>query len=150
MKTQYSSLFEGKVIKGIPLGPWLDALNKRICEHVGRDARNLQVGHSFFMEREKPIASFSKFARVIQEDILPLLEEYCYEDYESLEKILGNTLVDTQSQRLNHDLFDDSRQDELVQALLAPSPDISTVTPAVESDTEEELEDSEGNISGEE
>ena len=38
----------------IPLGPWLEALNRRICEHVGRDARNLQVGHSFLLEEGQP------------------------------------------------------------------------------------------------
>ncbi len=67
-----------------------------------------------------------------------------------MEKILGSTLVDVQNQRINHFLFDNSRQDELVQALLAPSPDISTVTFAVESDTVEELEDNEDNPQGEE
>ena len=45
-----SSLLEDAQVADIPLGPWLDALNRRICEHVGRDARNLQVGHSFLLE----------------------------------------------------------------------------------------------------
>ena len=29
------------MVEGIPLGPWLKALNARICEHVGRDGRRL-------------------------------------------------------------------------------------------------------------
>ena len=77
------------VVNGIPLGPWLDALNRRICEHVGRDARNLQVGHAYLLDGDKPVADFARLARIVQDDIIPLLEEYCYEDYDALEKILG-------------------------------------------------------------
>ena len=31
-----SSLFENVSIDGIPIAPWFDALNARICEHVGK------------------------------------------------------------------------------------------------------------------
>ncbi len=41
-----SSVLGGAAPGGVPLGPWLDALNRNICEHIGRDARNLQVGHA--------------------------------------------------------------------------------------------------------
>jgi len=37
------------------LGLWLKELNSRIVEYVGRDARNLQIGHSYFMEKGLPI-----------------------------------------------------------------------------------------------
>ena len=114
------------VINGIPLGLWLDALNHRICEHVGRDARNLQVGHAYLLDSDHPVADFARLARIIQDDIIPLLEEYCYEDYDALEKILGSGLVDRTNQRIRHELFDPSRQEELVVALLAPAPDIAT------------------------
>lgn len=114
------------VLNGIPLGPWLDALNRRICEHVGRDARNLQVGHAYLLDGDKPVADFARFARIVQDDILPLLEEYCYEDYDALEKILGPALVDRTNQRIRHELFDPPRQEELIAALLAPAPDIAT------------------------
>lgn len=127
------TLFENTVIEGIPLAPWLEELNSRICDHIGRDARNLQIGHSFFLEKGKPIGDFTKFARVIQEDIIPLLEEYCYEDYEALSKILGESLVDQRNQKIRHELFEDARQDNLKQALLSPSPDISTTKQAITS-----------------
>ena len=67
------SVLGDAVVGGIPLGPWLKALNERICDHVGRDARNLQIGHSYLLEDEHPIGDFSTFAKVIQDDILPLL-----------------------------------------------------------------------------
>jgi 5-methylcytosine-specific restriction protein B len=42
--------------------------------------------------------------------------------------------VDTHAQDMRDELFDDSRQDDLVQALLAPCPDIATTLPAVSSE----------------
>src|SRR4029453_3855592 len=30
-------------VSGLPLGRWLEALNSRVREHAGRDARNLQI-----------------------------------------------------------------------------------------------------------
>lgn len=128
-------------IEGIPLSLWLEALNKRIVEHVGRDARNLQIGHAYLLQDGKPVSSFPRFARMVQEDIIPLLEEYCYEDYDALEKILGRGLVDGRNQTIQHHLFDPARQDELIQALLAPSPEITTSLQAAVSDQPIEEED---------
>ena len=50
-----SSVLGDTVVGGIPLGPWLDALNLSIVDHVGQDARNLQIGHSYLMEGGHPI-----------------------------------------------------------------------------------------------
>ena len=41
------SLLSSITVENLPVGLWLSELNKRIVEHVGRDARNLQIGHSF-------------------------------------------------------------------------------------------------------
>ena len=123
-------------IEGIPLGPWLNALNQRICAHIGRDARNLQVGHSYLMENGQPIRDFPQLMKAVREDVIPLLEDYCYEDYSALENILGRGLVDSERQQVRNELFDESRQEELVQALLAPSPEISTSSEALMSGTE--------------
>src|SRR6266700_740361 len=123
-------------VGGIPLGLWLEALNERIREHVGRDARNLQIGHAYFLEKEQPIGDVSTFAKVIQDDILPLLEEYCYENYPTLEKILGAGLVDVQKQQFRQELFEASNRDILIQALLALSPEITTTTQALSSEAQ--------------
>jgi len=119
-----SSLLAGAVVAGIPLGPWLDSLNSRICQHVGRDARNLQVGHSFLMEGGKPVRDPGRFFRVVRDEIIPLLEEYCYEEFDALHKILGGGLIDLPNRAIRHDLFEESTWPELVQALLAPCPEI--------------------------
>jgi 5-methylcytosine-specific restriction protein B len=135
-----SSILGSSSVKGIPLGPWLEAMYRKICDNIGRDARNLQIGHSYLLEKERPISDFSTFSRVIQEDIIPLLEEYCYEDYSTLEKILGKGLVDIQNQRIKHELFEESRRDDLVQALITP--DMFTSLRVQESENEEPEEDS--------
>lgn len=144
------SLLGQTVISGIPLGAWLEALNERILRYIGQDARNLQIGHAYFLERGAPISEFGKFARVLRDDIIPLLEEYCYEDYEALQGILGLSLVDDKNQVIRHELFEPGRESELVQALLEPTPDLITLASVTEaavdsdSDSVEQTEDDEG------
>jgi len=94
-----SGVLGDAVVGGLPLGPWLDGLNQRIREHIGRDARNLQVGHSYLMEGGRPVSEIGRFTRIVREDILPLLQEYCYEDYATLQQILGRGLVDVRTQQ---------------------------------------------------
>jgi 5-methylcytosine-specific restriction enzyme B len=127
-----SSVFGITSLDGIPLGAWLDTLNRRILESVGKDARNLQIGHAYLLDKGYPINDFPSFMQVLQEDIFPLLEEYCYEDYDTLEKIIGNSLVDKKNQRIRLELFQPSRHDELIQALL--SSEITTSNAAIKSD----------------
>ena len=119
-------LGDAVVANGIPLSGWLAALNDRILEHIGRDARNLQVGHSYLMKGGKPISDLGGFVRVLGEDIVPLLEEYCYEDYSALAKILGTGLVDDSRQRIRYELLEQGTREELVQALMEPSPELGT------------------------
>ena len=131
-----SKVLGSVAVEGIPLAPWLDALNRRVCDYVGRDARNLQIGHAYLLQDGKPIDDYAKLARVLQDDILPLLEEYCYENYVALGKILGTGLVDVAKQQFNNGLFDPDRKDDLVRALLEPCPEIETSPQAVHSDAE--------------
>jgi len=128
-------ILNASILRGIPLGPWLDAVNRRIRQKVGRDARNLQIGHSYLMEGDRPLAEFARFVQVLQDEIIPLLEEYCYEDYSSLAEILGTGLVDVMNQSIRSELFEDARRDDLVQALLEPYPEITTSRPAVASES---------------
>ena len=133
------SILGDAMVDEIPLGPWLKALNERICEYVGRDARNLQIGLSYLLEKGRPVGDFATFAKILREDILPLLEEYCYEDYVILEKI-------------RQELFDPANRDTLIDALLAPAPEITTSPQALSSEAtviEEEEEDIDEDESGE-
>lgn len=137
------------VIEGIALRPWLTALNQQILTHVGRDGRNLQVGHSYLMSGARPIHEFRHLARVLQEDILPLLEEYCYDDWDTLERILGSGLVDVAKRRFKAELFEPRRQLELVQAVLAFSPDVSASATAVAADAAAEADSAAAEVDAE-
>ena len=139
------------IANSIPLSGWLTALNDRIREHIGRDARNLQVGHSYLMKGEKPIGDFGEFVRVLAEDIIPLLEEYCYEDYSALARILGAGLVDDSRQRIRYELLEPDRYEELVQAVMEPSPELGTSQEMVaqtQEDDEEPDDDDEDDGAG--
>lgn len=128
-----SSTLSGAIAgEAIPLGQWLDSINSRIREHIGKDARNLQIGHAYLMDDNgKPVTDFAKFSRIIADDIIPLLEEYCYEDYGALTEILGEAMVDIERQRVREELFLPARRQDLIQALLAPTPELSTTIEAV-------------------
>jgi 5-methylcytosine-specific restriction protein B len=75
---------------------------------------------------------------VLAEDLVPLLEEYCYEDYGALARILGPGLVDEAGQRIREELFAPAKRPELVQALLEPAPEIVTAPVATGAPEEPE------------
>jgi len=135
-------VLKDSAVAGIALKAWLEALNTRIREHVGRKARNLQIGHSYLMHGGSPLKDMASLTRAIRDDIIPLLEEYCYEDYGTLGNILGEDFVDIVAERVRHELFDDGQNDALVAALLAPFLDISTSAEALAADASQvELDD---------
>ena len=142
------SILRDVIIEGIPLGPWLEELNKRIRENIGRDARNLQIGHAYFMENGKVIREYEKFCKVIQEDLLPLLEEYCYGDYLTLAKIIGNGLVDKDKQMIKHELFTNVRKTELISALLEISPELATSSSVLAEELEQDEEQESEKMAG--
>ena len=125
----YATLADA-VVGGVPLGAWLQALNTQVRAHVGRDADNLQIGHAFLLEDERPVTDPARLARIVAEDVVPLLREYCYEDFEKLAKILGTGLVDVGGRRVKDDLFRPERLDDLMEALLQPFPDLATTRDA--------------------
>ncbi len=90
-------------------------LNKRICQHVKRDAHNLQVGHAYFMTNGRPVADASKLSRILQDDIIPLVQEYCYEDWEAMASILGSGFIDLDGRTIRTDPF--ASEDDLLDAL---------------------------------
>jgi hypothetical protein len=131
------------VLSGIPIGLWLKNINKRICENLGHDARNLQIGHAYFMNADKPIIKFNQFKQIIKEDIIPLLEEYCYEDYRVLERILGSAVVDSSKLRIRKEIFDLDDETKIAEAFLSEFPDLSSTKPVIEKEEEEEITDDE-------
>lgn len=130
-----TTVLEGANVGGLPLGPWLSELNRRIVEHAGRDARNLQIGHSYLLHDGVPVRDVKRFAELLRDDILPLLQEYCYEDFGALEKILGGTIVLRDIQRFNDALFEPSGLQDLIVALLSAFDKITATPAAASADT---------------
>ncbi|MCL2824792.1 MAG: AAA family ATPase [Polyangiaceae bacterium] len=113
-------LRNGCRVDGIPLSTWLRALNRRIVEQLGRDGRNLQVGHAYFMPGGKPVSTVQRMGEIVRDEIWPLLQEYCYEDPNKLAKILGSgkrCLYDGSTGTLRFELFDPKREEDLARSL---------------------------------
>jgi 5-methylcytosine-specific restriction protein B len=102
----------------LPLGAFLEELNRRIAKTEGREK---QIGHSFFMEGTEAVGDEEEFACRFRQEILPLLQEYCYDDYAALATYLGNKLVDKEANVLNYELLSDpggllaALEDEFIQ-----------------------------------
>jgi len=131
-----SEPLRGVMVEGIPLAAWLDALNRKIVAKRGADGRNLQIGHAYLLEGGRPVSTLAGLARIMRDDIVPLLQEYCYEDYRMLADILGRDFVDAERQRIHVELFAEENRDALRQALLAMAPEITTSPEAVEAEAE--------------
>ena len=149
-----TSLLKDATVRGIPIGLWLKSLNGKIRKELGQDGRNLQIGHSYLMAGGRPVQKLSEFGEIVQRDIIPLLEEYCYEDYAMLCQLLGNEIIDEKALRVRSELFAGGDDDKLVNALLMIDPTISASEEAAEGDkAEQELEETleeEDNSSSEE
>lgn len=74
--------FEGGTLN---LQAFLQALNNRIELRLGRDQ---MIGHAYLMNL-KP--TLEDLARTLRTKILPLLEEYFFEDWPSIRAVLGDT-----------------------------------------------------------
>jgi 5-methylcytosine-specific restriction protein B len=115
-------LLEGGRIHGLDLALFLAELNRRIARIEGREK---QVGHSFLLDGDQPVTDPMLFAARFKHEILPLLQEYAFEDYRELVAYLGPALIDLEEQRLLSDKIDDPQA--LISALAAEfTPSTST------------------------
>lgn len=89
------SLLEGKVIEGVPLDLLLRRLNARIEALLDRDHC---LGHSYFMD----LKTVETLRFVWYHKIIPLLQEYFYNDGERLRAILDDFV---EPQDSSHSLF---------------------------------------------
>ena len=112
----------GGMVGDLDLVIFMSALNAKIAATEGREK---QIGHSFLLTDEgAPVGSPDEFAQRFRYEILPLLQEYSYEDYVELESYLGSRLVNVKEQTLNTGLLADPQQ--LVEALRAQFQPAST------------------------
>jgi 5-methylcytosine-specific restriction enzyme B len=89
-------VLQGAAVDRLALDAFLLELNQRILKYVGREK---QIGHSFFLDREgKPITRSEDFVAHFLSEVLPILQEYAFEDYALLGQLLGDGVVDTELQ----------------------------------------------------
>ncbi|WP_217215157.1 McrB family protein [Streptomyces sp. AC550_RSS872] len=104
-----SAPLQGCHVEQLHLADLLDALNQRIRTQLDREK---QIGQAFFLPHGAPVDSVSALAAIVRDEILPLLQEYAYDDYSLLAAFLGEALVDLEAHALR-DLSDEG----LVNAL---------------------------------
>jgi 5-methylcytosine-specific restriction enzyme B len=107
-----TELLQGESVGGLQLDLLLDTINNRIRAKVGREK---QIGHSFFFRNGAIIDDPAELARVFRLEVLPLLQEYCYDDYGMLAEFVGEKIVDIDGQRVRHEVTGDP--EKLVAAL---------------------------------
>jgi 5-methylcytosine-specific restriction protein B len=85
-----SNLLAGVVVEtddiSIDIQKLLNKLNERITVLLDREHT---IGHSFFLPL-KDTPTFRELARIFENKILPLLQEYFYDDYEKIQLVLGD------------------------------------------------------------
>jgi 5-methylcytosine-specific restriction protein B len=107
-------LLEGGRVHGLDLAAFLAELNRRVVERTDREK---QIGHSFLLHGDQAINDPALFAARFRYEILPLLQEYAFEDYRDLAHYLGDALIDENEQRLVSDKIEDPQA--LITALAA-------------------------------
>lgn len=77
---------DGVEVEGVPLDVLLDTMNRRIEVLLGRD---YMLGHAYFMGlKEAP--TLDALAGVFRRQVLPLLQEYFFEDWQKIAWVLND------------------------------------------------------------
>jgi 5-methylcytosine-specific restriction endonuclease McrBC GTP-binding regulatory subunit McrB len=85
------ALLDSIAIDKIRLGDLLRCLNERIEALYDREHT---LGHAFFMElREKDKNTIQTLAAIFKNKVIPLLQEYFFDDWGKVQLILGDALI---------------------------------------------------------
>ena len=98
-----SDRLAGVTAGGLALDAFLEELNLRIRQRFGREK---QIGHAMFLSDGGVVDTPEAFASMFYYELLPLLQEYLYDDYTELRNLLGD-VIDVASQRIAADVEDD-------------------------------------------
>lgn len=94
------ALLAGIDVDGVDIQLLLERMNARITALYDREHT---LGHAFFMPlREEP--TLAKLREVFERQILPLLQEYFFEDWNKIRLIVGDALI--VPEKIDADLFD--------------------------------------------
>ena len=97
-----SNVLEGVSVDGVSISKMLENINKRITVLYDREHT---IGHAYFIPL-KANPAIETLAKIFENNIIPLLQEYFYEDYEKIRLVLA-----------------DNRKKEEVQFIIAKSND---------------------------
>ena len=106
-----ASLLENLVVDGIKIDNLLEVINKRVEYLYDRDHT---IGHAYFMSLENLETKEDKKAElenIFRNKIIPLLQEYFYDDWEKVRLVLGDGFVEkieVKSDIFDEDLIKDS------------------------------------------
>ncbi|MEC6881810.1 McrB family protein [Photobacterium piscicola] len=110
MMTNYELLKDIPDIKGINVAKLVKTMNQRIELLYDREHT---IGHSFFLPLlDNP--SLQLLAEIFELQILPLLEEHFFEDWERVGQVLGDHLKDNHELRFVIEQFSNSEIAELM------------------------------------
>lgn len=73
-------------VEDLDVAAMLDKINERITFLYDREHT---IGHAFFTEL-KDEASIEKLQNIFEKSVIPLLQEYFYEDYQKIQLVLGD------------------------------------------------------------
>ena len=90
-----SGLLRDVVVGGIDIAEMLDTMNRRITVLLDREHT---IGHSYLLPL-KDDSSAENLAVIFENKIIPLLQEYFYDDYEKIQLVLGDNQKSDDSAR---------------------------------------------------
>ena len=92
-------------IEGVDGRKLLRAINQRIVENLDRDH---QIGHTYLMS----VRSIEELKRAFQKQVIPLLQEYFYGDWEKMRRVLNDNVFVTKDERGERPVFDVLQPDD--------------------------------------
>ena len=94
-----TSIFSGIEVDGLSIGKLLDTMNRRIEALYDREHT---IGHAYFMPL-KNSRTLDTLGEIFKNKILPLLQEYFYEDYKKIRLVLGDNQKPKEAQFIQED-----------------------------------------------
>jgi 5-methylcytosine-specific restriction protein B len=88
-------VLEGAAAGKLQLDQFLIGLNQKL---ISID-RERQIGHALFFVDGNVVSTPEEFASIFRHEILPLLQEYMFDDYRALVELLGDQIIDIETQR---------------------------------------------------
>lgn len=87
-------ILQGIEVEGISIYTLLEVINKRVEYLYDRDHT---IGHAYFMELKKDDSDINTLSNIFKNKIIPLLQEYFYDDWEKIRLVLGDNQKEDES-----------------------------------------------------